>query len=47
MTCAYMLQSSVAYTGVGALVGVAVLLIGALFLLLTQYGHKEGEREGK
>jgi amino acid transporter len=47
MTCAYMLQSSVAYTGVGALVGVAVLLTGALLLLLTQYGHKEGEGEGK
>jgi amino acid transporter len=39
MTCAYMLQSSVAYTGVGALVGLAVLLAGALLLLIVRVGH--------
>ncbi len=44
--CVYMLQSSVAYTGVGAVVGLAVLLAGGLLLLLTQGGHKEGTGEG-
>ena len=32
-TCAYLLYSSLAYTGTGALVGVAVLAAGALLLL--------------
>lgn len=32
-TCLYMLQVSLAYTGIGALVGVGVLLAGAFFLL--------------
>jgi len=41
MTCVYMLQSSVAYTGVGALVGLAVLVAGALLLLIIQVGHNE------
>lgn len=41
MTCVYMLQSSVAYTGVGALLGLAVLLAGALLLLIIQVGHNE------
>jgi amino acid transporter len=41
MTCVYMLQSSVAYTGVGALVGLAVLLAGALLLLIIRVGHNE------
>ncbi|MES1023943.1 amino acid permease [Gloeocapsa sp. BRSZ] len=34
--CAYMLQSSLAYTGVGALVGVAVLLAGVPLLVITR-----------
>ncbi|PPS44321.1 APC family permease [Chroococcidiopsis sp. TS-821] len=34
--CAYMLQSSLAYTGVGALVGVAVLLAGIPLLVITR-----------
>ena len=34
--CAYLLYSSVAYTGIGALVGIAVLLAGAPLLLLTR-----------
>ena len=34
--CLYMLQSSLAYTGVGALAGVAVLLSGAPVLLLAR-----------
>ena len=33
LTSAYLLYSSLAYTGLGALVGVAVLLVGALLLL--------------
>jgi amino acid transporter len=41
MTCAYMLQSSVAYTGVGALVGLAVLVAGALLLLINRVAHHE------
>jgi len=32
-TCLYMLQASLAYTGIGALVGVGVLLAGTFFLL--------------
>ena len=43
ISCVYMLQSSVAYTGVGALVGLAVLLAGGLILLLTRSGDKGGE----
>ena len=35
--CAFMLWSSVAYTGVGALVGIIVLLVGALVLLLSRF----------
>lgn len=34
--CAYMLYSSLSVTGVGALVGVAVLLTGGIFLLFTR-----------
>jgi amino acid transporter len=34
-TCGYLVYSSLAYTGLGALVGVAVLLAGALVLLVT------------
>ena len=34
--CVYMLQSSLAYTGTGALVGVAVLLVGVPLLLLAR-----------
>ncbi len=44
MTCVYMLQSSVVYTGIGAFVGLAVLLTGVLFLLLTRCGYEEGKR---
>jgi len=35
VVCVYMLQSSLSYTGVGALVGVAVLLAGIPALLLS------------
>ena len=41
MTCFYMLQSSVAYTGIGALVGLAVLGAGALLLLIIRARHNE------
>ncbi len=45
ITCVYMLQSSVAYTGVGALAGLAVLLAGALVLLLMRWGPWKGKEE--
>jgi amino acid transporter len=38
-TCVYMLHSSLVYTGVGALVGVAVLVTGAILLLLPGNGR--------
>jgi amino acid transporter len=41
--CLYMLQSSLAYTGRGALVGVAVLLAGMLVLLVAQRGVRAQE----
>jgi basic amino acid/polyamine antiporter, APA family len=40
--CLYMLQSSLAYTGNGALVGVAVLSAGALVLFMTRGGVRLG-----
>lgn len=36
--CIYMLHSSLVYTGIGALVGVAVLLAGVPLLLLSGKG---------
>lgn len=36
ITCVYMLQSSVVYTGVGALVGLAILITGTLLLLIVR-----------
>jgi amino acid transporter len=41
LSCVYMLQSSVAYTRVGALAGLAVLLAGGMILLLTRSGNQE------
>lgn len=38
--CVYMLQSSIAYTGVGALVGVAVLVLGIPLLFVARRMHK-------
>ena len=35
-SCAYLLYSSLAYTGIGALVGVAVLLLGTLFFFVIR-----------
>ena len=46
ITCVYMLQSSVAYTGIGAIVGLSVLLAGAIVLFLTRGGYKAGEGSG-
>lgn len=47
MTCVYMLQSSVVYTGIGAIVGLSVLVVGALILLITRCGQrKEGAQNG-
>lgn len=37
--CAYMLQSSIAYTGIGAWVGVAVVAAGVPLLLLARVGR--------
>jgi basic amino acid/polyamine antiporter, APA family len=37
--CAYMLRSSLAYTGMGALVGVGVLLLGVPLLFLARSGR--------
>jgi amino acid transporter len=45
MTCIYMLQSSVVYTGIGALVGLAVLLTGTFLLFLKP--REPGGREEK
>lgn len=45
LTCVYMLQSSVAYTGVGALVGLGVLLAGAAVLLLMRWGPRKEKEE--
>ena len=39
--CAYMLYSSLSVTGVGSLVGVAVLLSGLIFLLFTRKRHSK------
>jgi len=36
-----MLRSSIAYTGIGALVGLAVLSAGVLLLLLAQLGMRK------
>jgi len=41
-SCAYMLYSSLAYTGAGALVGVGVLATGAIVMLLGTRGAKAG-----
>jgi amino acid transporter len=42
VTCAYLLYSSLAYTGTGALVGVAVVVAGALVLLLMRRAGAAG-----
>ena len=36
LTCLYLLYSSIAYAGMGALVGVAVLLLGVPLLLVAR-----------
>jgi amino acid transporter len=40
-SCLYMLQASVAYTGIGALVGVAVLLTGVPLYLVARYSQSQ------
>lgn len=49
LTCLYMLQASLAYTGIGALVGVGVLLAGLPVLLLARYWQHNpvGNKENK
>lgn len=44
LTCAYMLWSSLAYTGVGALVGIAVLAAGSCILLVLSPAANRKER---
>lgn len=44
-SCLYMLQASVAYTGVGALVGVTVLLAGIPIFLAARYSQRATELE--
>jgi amino acid transporter len=39
LTSAYLLYSSLAYTGIGALIGVAVLAVGAVILLFVRPGE--------
>lgn len=46
-TCVYMLHSSLVYTGIGALVGVVVLLTGILLLLLPQCRQDERATRGE
>ncbi|HKO96464.1 MAG TPA: amino acid permease [Pyrinomonadaceae bacterium] len=41
-SCLYMLQASIAYTGIGALVGVTVLLAGVPVFLAARYSQKRG-----
>jgi amino acid transporter len=41
-TCAYLLYSSLAYTGLGALVGLGVLATGAVVLALIQRNDRQG-----
>jgi APA family basic amino acid/polyamine antiporter len=40
-SCIYMLRASLAYTGLGALVGLIVFFIGAIILLLTRSTQKK------
>ena len=40
-TCLYMLRSSLLYTGAGAVVGMVVLLAGAVLLLVAAALHKK------
>lgn len=47
LTCAYLLYSSTAYTGVGALVGVAVLAVGALFMFLVPTAFSDRSKKEK
>ena len=44
LTCAYLLYSSLVYTGLGALVGVAVLLIGVPVVWLRRCRGRRCER---
>lgn len=43
VVCMFMLVSSILYTGIGALVGIAVLVAGSLFLLVST--HKDAREE--
>jgi amino acid transporter len=44
-SCLYMLQASIAYTGIGALVGVTVLLLGIPVFFAARYSQRRTELE--
>jgi amino acid transporter len=44
--CLYMLQSSLSYTGIGALVGVGVLLAGVPLLFIVRFYEKQQMQQG-
>ncbi len=44
-SCLYMLQASIAYTGIGALVGVTVLLVGIPVFFAARYSQRRTEVE--
>ena len=46
VSCLYMLQASLAYTGMGALVGVAVLLTGVPVLFAARYWQRRKTADG-
>lgn len=45
VSCLYMLQASLAYTGIGALVGVTVLLTGVPVLFLARYWQRRKKND--
>jgi amino acid transporter len=45
-SCLYMLQASIVYTGIGALVGVAVLLAGLPVFLVARYSQLTSNKTG-
>ena len=42
LTCAYLLYSSVVYTGIGALVGIVILAAGVPVFLMGRAGMAQG-----
>ena len=44
-SCLYMLQASIAYTGVGSLVGVAILLLGLPVFFLARRSQSDSTKD--